>query len=106
MSSPRLAYPIIEGPSRADLILALFDRKHPSPVKFVGTSNGRKVDICVWVKGLIQTSEDSWKVLGTLTANSPLNPSRIMGPSFKIECFYNDLTGEGSLTDDGLEEAE
>ena len=107
MSTPtRLDCATIEGPSRMDLMMALFNRKRPDPVKFVGTDNGRRIEIKVWVKGLIKTGENGWKVVGTLTADSPFNPTPGLFPSLKVVCFYNDHTREGSLTDDGLEEIE
>lgn len=105
MSRPiTIAYNIDGGPSHLDLVLPLLNRKRPDPVKFIGTDKGRRFEIKVWVKGLIQTGPTSWEVLGTLTADSPFNPVPGLAPSFKVVCFYNDHTRRGSLTDDGLEE--
>lgn len=107
MSTPlSLSYAILGGPSRMDLMLALFDRERPEPLKFIGSDNGRMVNISVWLNGLIQSGENSWNIVGTLTANTPHNPSRGIGPSPKVVCSYNDHTRVGSLTVDGTEEME
>ena len=105
MSTPQsFTYLTLQGPSRMDLNLALFNRKRPEPLMFIAHDKGRKVEIRVWLKGLIQTEENSWKLVGTLTADSLLNPSGGIGPSLRFVCHYNDHTRAGVLSSDGMDE--
>ena len=94
---------IVEGPCVMKLFLALFDRSRPEPIKFIGTEDGRKVDICVWLKGLTRAGEHSWDFTGTLTADSPLNPSKGIGPSLKVIGFYNEQKRRGIISGVGMD---
>lgn len=104
MSTPHyFAFPTLKGPSRSDLILALFDRKSPEPLTFIASDNGNKVIIHVRLKGLIQGEQNSWEIIGTLLDDSPLDPSGRRRPLRKIVCTYNDHTFEGILRSDGTD---
>lgn len=94
---------VVDGPSEMGLCLALFNRRRPEPIKFIGTDNGREVDIRVWLKGLTQVGEHSWQFTGTLTADSPLNPSKGVGPSLKVIGCYNEKKRRGFISGVGMD---
>lgn len=89
------SYIISGGPSSMDLMLALFNRKRPDPIKFLGTQDSNQtLRLNIWVDGLSHKGENGWVVTGRLTQDSHIAPNR------RVVFYYNDHKRMGSLVEE------
>ncbi len=82
---------IDEGPSRMDLMLALFNRRRPDPLTFKVRCDVDAQTVKVWLTGLSFGPEHCWWFEGLITNDSPVRPNE------QVVGFYNDHTRAGSF---------